>query len=168
MIAVPYEIANDDNNPLDLIEDLAGVKGWKFTRGDQDYITVTIPGQKTSYEVSMEWQEEYSALLFACSVPLEISDDNYDIAADTLEQVNENLWLGHFDLSNKGVYPTFRHTFLLRMIPAAIAIELIADVFEIAVAECNRFYATFQLAQAGDTRLQENLHAAIFETVGEA
>ena len=89
-------------------------------------------------------------------------------AARTLEHINQNLWLGHFDLSNKSTYPTFRHTMLFRMIPSGIAVDIVQDLIEIAIAECNRFYSTFQMLQKGDVGLQDNLHAATFETVGEA
>jgi hypothetical protein len=168
MIGTPFELAHDDNNPLDMIEDLSESKGWTFSRTDDEFLVVTVPGQKAKYEICMEWQEEFSALLFACSMPVEIAPEHYDIAARTLEQVNQNIWLGHFDMSNKNTYPTFRHTILFRMIPTGIAVDIVQDIVEIAVAECNRFYTTFQLVQAGDTRLQDNLHAAIFETMGEA
>lgn len=168
MIGVPFELTHDDNNPIDMVEELAEAKDWVFTRLDDTGINITLPGQKAQFEVSMEWQEEFSALLIACSLPLEIKPAHLEMAAQALEQINQNMWLGHFDLSNKGKHPTFRHTLLLRMIPTGIAVDLIADVFDIAIAECNRFYTTFQLAQAGDVRLHDDLNAAVFETIGEA
>ncbi|MCK4945861.1 MAG: YbjN domain-containing protein [Alphaproteobacteria bacterium] len=168
MISIPYELAHEDGNPINMVEYLIESKGWKFSRHDEEAISIVIPGQKASFDVSIEWQEEFSALLFACSIPLEIADANYDMAAKALEQINQNLWLGHFDLSDKKKFPTFRHTLLLRMIPAGIAVDIVADVFDVAVAECNRFYTTFQLAQAGDIRLHDDLNAAVFETIGEA
>jgi hypothetical protein len=169
MRSAPFELPhNDDANPLNMVEDLAHSKGWKFTRHDDDLMTIMVPGQKVEYEVCLEWQDEFSSLLFACSLPLEIAEAHYEIAARTLEQINQNLWMGHFDLSNQNIYPTYRHTLLCRMLPVGISIDMIADVFDIAVAECNRFYTTFQLVQAGDVRLQDNLHAAVFETIGEA
>lgn len=169
MISAPFDIATeDDANPLDLIEDMVEGKGWTITRSDDDLLIAAVPGQKAKYEICMEWQEEFSALLFACSLPLEIGPAQYEAAARTLEQINQNLWLGHFDLSNKNKHPTFRHTMLFRMIPSGIAVDIVQDLVEIAVAECNRFWATFQLVQAGDVGAQDNLHAAVFETVGEA
>lgn len=165
---LPFELAHNDNNPLDLVEEFCEGKGWTFTRHDDNALGVTLPGQKAKLEVNMEWQEEFSALLVACSVPIEISEQNDALAVDALATINENMWLGHFDLSHKGKFPTFRHTLLLRMIPAGIAVDLVADVLDLAVAECNRFYNTFLMAEAGDTRLHDDLHAAVFETVGEA
>lgn len=168
MISAPFDLAHDDNNPLDMVEELLQSKGWNFSRTDDDFLVINVQGQKVDYEVCMEWQEEFSALLFACSLPIEIVEANYEIAARTIEQINQNMWLGHFDLSNKGCYPVFRHTLLFRMIPTGIAVDLVNDVMEIALAECDRFYTTFQLVQAGDVRLHDNLQAAIFETLGEA
>lgn len=168
MIAVPFELAHDDNSPLDMVEDLIEAKGWKCTRQDSDFLAVEMQGQTTSFEVCMEWQEEFSALLFACSMPIAISEKNYEMATQALEHINQNMWLGHFDLSHPASRPTFRHTLLLRMIPTGIAVDIINDLLDIALAECNRFYTTFQLIQSGDARLQDNLGAAVFETIGEA
>jgi len=169
MISAPFDLAQDDDaNPLDLVEDFVESKGWQVTRSEDDLMIFTVPGQKAKFEVCMEWQEEFSALLFACSMPLNIAPDQREAAAKATEQINQNLWLGHFDLSNKNTHPTFRHTLLFRMIPSGIAVDIVQDVVEIAIAECNRFYSTFLLVQAGDTGLQDNLHAATFETIGEA
>lgn len=168
MMGAPFELSHDDNNPVNMIEELAQSKDWAFSRYDDATINITMPGQKTKFDVSIEWQEEFSALLVACSLPVEISAATHEMAVQALEKINQNLWLGHFDLSNQNKFPTFRHTLLLRMIPSGIAVDLVADVLDIATAECNRFYTTFQLAQAGDVRLHDDLSAAVFETIGEA
>ncbi len=168
MINAPFELTHHDNNPLDLVEDLAHTKGWKLVERDSDYMSVIVAGQKSEYEVIMEWQEEFNAVLFSCAIPLQIKDEQYETAARTLEQINQNLWMGHFDLSTKGQSPTFRHTALFRMIPAGIAIDILQDTIDIAMSECDRFFTTFQLVQAGDVRLHDNMSAAVFETVGEA
>lgn len=168
MISIPFELSYEDNNPMDMIEELATSKGWAFKRIEDDVLNIELPGQRSKFDVSMEWQEEFSALLIACSIPLAITDAHYEIAVQALEKINQNLWLGHFDLSNKGKFPTFRHTLMLRMIPTGVAVDILADIFEIAMAECNRFYTTFRLAHEGDVRLHDDLNAAVFETVGEA
>lgn len=167
-MGAPYELTSNDNNPLDMIEEVVQARGWTFERSDNDFMYVDLPGLKESYEVCLEWQEEFSSLLLACSIPVEIDAAHYEMAVKTMEQINQNLWLGHFDLSNKGKFPTLRHTFLFRMIPTGLAVDIVSDVLELAIAECNRFYTTFQMIQAGDVGLQDNLHAAVFETVGEA
>lgn len=169
MISSPFELAHeDDANPLDLVEDMVSEKGWEILRNDEDLLVFRVPGTKMKYEICMEWQEEFSALLFAASMPIEITDKSHEAAAISIEKINSNMWLGHFDLSNKNIYPTFRHTLLFRTVPSGSAVDIVQDVIEIAVAECNRFHTTFQLIAAGDVRRHDDLSAAIFETVGEA
>lgn len=168
MINAPFELPQEDNNPLDLIEDLSREKTWLYTRFDEETLDLVLPGQKTKYDASMEWQGEFSALVIAVIMPIKMQDEHMQVTAEALEKINQNLWLGHFDLSGQGKSATFRHTLLLRGVPANIAIDLIADIFDLAVAECNRFYSTFQLARLGDGRLHDDLHAAVLETVGEA
>lgn len=168
MMSVPYELQQEDSDLLDLIEELAENKKWKCVREDADFLTLTVPALNGTYDICMEWQDEFASLLFACSLPTEITDSNFEAACRALEQINQNLWLGHFDLSNKNRYPTFRYTFLFRMIPSGIGIDVVNDVIEVAVAECNRFATVFQMLQTGDARLQDNISAAVFETVGEA
>ncbi len=169
MMSMPYELAHEDNNPLDLIEEFATGKGWTVLREDDAYLLVKMPGQDATYDAAFEWQEEFSALLFTCTMPLKIDGRHYEAAVRALEQINQHLWLGHFDLSgDKEGAPVFRHTMLMRMIPSGIAVDLAADLADLAVAECNRFHSTFQMLQSGDVRLQDNLSAVVFETVGEA
>lgn len=168
MMGSPFELPREDGNPLDMVEDYTKSKGWRTVRHDDDLMTVIMKGDKGDYEICIEWQDEFSSLLFACSMPLEIGDAHYEMAARALEQINQNLWMGHFDLSNEGKYPTWRYTLLCRLVPSVVATDIAADIIDIAVAECNRFHSTFQLVKEGDIRLQDNLHAAVFETVGEA
>lgn len=168
MIGSPLEVGQEDNNPLDMIEDLVASKGWKFHREDDEFLMIELQGQKEVFEVCLEWQEEFSALLMTCSLPIKISPAHHEIAVRTLEQINQNLWLGHFDLSGRDGSPALRHTLLMRMIPAGLAVDLVHDLLDLTLAECNRFYTTFQLVQAGDVALQDNISAAVFETVGEA
>jgi hypothetical protein len=168
MTVSPYEIPQEDSSPIEMIAEMAQSKGWKVVRAEADYLVLSVKGIKTDLEMCLEWQEEFSALLMGCSIPVEIRDEHYETAAQTLEQINDSLWMGHFDLSNKGLFPTFRHTLLCRMVPFAVVLDLAADAIDIAVAECNRFHTTFQLLQAGDVQLQDNITAMVFETVGEA
>lgn len=167
MISMPFELSYEDNNPLDLIEELVNSKGWKVSESDGEFMVIEAKGDKTTYQMCVEWQEEFSALLFSCAMPVEITDATYETAIRTIEKANQNIWLGHFDLSHKN-RPTFRHTMMLRMIPAGIAVDIAQDLFNLAISECDRFYTTFQLIQAGDIAAVDNLKAVVFETVGEA
>ena len=164
----PFEMTCNENNPLELVEEFVESKGWEFSRPDESYLNISLPGKYSDLDLNLEWQEEFSALLIACSIPVEITPQRYETVTQALEKINQNLWLGHFDLSNKNKYPTFRHTLVLSMIPTNFSANLVTYVTEIAKAECDRFHATFKQAQDGDTNLHDGLQAVVFETVGAA
>jgi hypothetical protein len=63
--------------------------------------------------------------------------------------------------------PLFRHSLLLRG-TSGLAVEQMEDLVDIAVAECERFYPSFQYVVWAGKTPQEALAAAILETVGEA
>ena len=83
-----------------------------------------------------------------------------------LAQLNERLWLGHFDLWTEESVPLFRHTLLVRGGP--LTPEHVEEVVDIAVSECERAYPAFQFVIWGGKTADEAITAAMFETVGEA
>lgn len=165
-----FEHAYHETSPLEMIIDLAESKGFACQRNDDESVDITVTGKHADLTLSMAWQEDYAALLVACYVPVEVTDATREATVKALDTINQNVWLGHFDLSGDGdmLCPTFRYTLLMNMVPAHVSMHLIADVVDVAIAECERFYPTFQQAQEGDIRLYDGLSAIVFETVGEA
>ncbi|HFD15346.1 MAG TPA: hypothetical protein ENJ38_03460, partial [Rhodospirillales bacterium] len=84
-----------------------------------------------------------------------------------LALANEKLWLGHFELWSEEQLPVFRHSVLFREGVTASR-ELIEDLVEIALNECDRFYPAFQFVIWGGKAPEEALMAALLETEGEA
>jgi len=57
---------------------------------------------------------------------------------------------------------------ILIAVPQAATVEQLEDLLDVAIAECERFYPTFQFVIWGGKRPEEALQAALLETVGEA
>jgi hypothetical protein len=95
MTVSPYEIPQEDSSPIEMIAEMAQSKGWKVVRAEADYLVLSVKGIKTDLEMCLEWQEEFSALLMGCSIPVEIRDEHYETAAQTLEQINDSLFVPH-------------------------------------------------------------------------
>ena len=87
---------------------------WSFERPTDDELMVQIGARRGTYRMTFLWQEEYSAMQFFCEFDLEIPKERYDMTSKVLRDVNENLWLGHFDVPEDSNVPYFRHTTLFR------------------------------------------------------
>ena len=81
--------------------------------------------------------------------------------------VNENLWIGHFDLVAEGAAPVYRHTVPLRGAAGASA-EQLEDLIDAAVVECERFYPALQLVVWGGRSIADALTVARMDTIGRA
>ncbi|MBL1147259.1 MAG: hypothetical protein HND56_08960 [Pseudomonadota bacterium] len=171
MTNAPFEFAysGDSLNPLDLLEELAHGRHWLSERVNENLMYIQAAGKNSQYKLQMEWDDEFNALQL--SVPLEdvrLKDEYLPAAAEIFMKINDTMWMGHFDLSSGENRPTFRHTSMLHTVPSPIAVEMIADITEIAITECDRFYMTFKMLASGDIRSQEAFSIAMFRTAGEA
>ena len=168
MISAPYELSFDDHNPLDLIEDMANQKSWYCERVNGTTLTLQMAGQRSKFDIQLEWQEEFCALQFCCFLGLDIEDQARPVVSDFLMQINENLWLGHFIVDRHTRQPTFRYTMMLEHIPSAVSVEMISDLVELAITESDRFYTTFRMLSEGTITSHDILNTAMLETLGEA
>ena len=44
-----------DGNPVDVVERLATVDRWSFSRANEDEVTILVAGEWTHYQVSFTW-----------------------------------------------------------------------------------------------------------------
>ena len=155
------------SNPLDLVEHIAGKHGWVMDRAGEDELTLTVSGQWTDYHMSLNWRGDLETLHMACAFDAKIPENRLSEVYRLVAQINEQLWLGHFDLSSEEMSPMYRHTVLLRGTSGIVA-EQLEDLLETAIGECERFYPAFQFALWGGKKPHEAMEAAMLETVGEA
>ena len=100
-------------NPVDVIEHVAALEDWSFERSGDDEITVSIGGRWCDYHVSVSWMEDVEALHLACAFDLRVTEPRRAEVMRLLTMINEQMWLGHFDLwTGEGVV-MYRHALLL-------------------------------------------------------
>lgn len=154
-------------NPVDVIEHVAALEDWLFERSGADEITVSITGRWAEYHVSFSWMEDVEALHLACAFDLKVTEPRRAEAMRLLTLVNEQMWLGHFDLwSGEGVV-MYRHSLLLSggAEPTARQVE---GMLTAAIEACDRYYQAFQFVVWAGKPAQEALEGALFETMGRA
>ncbi|MBH0239304.1 type III secretion system chaperone family protein [Methylobrevis albus] len=154
-------------NPVDNIEMIAAQNDWSFERAGEDEITVSVTGNWCDYHVSFSWMEELEALHLACAFDLKVLETRRNEVIRLLALVNEQLWLGHFDLWQEEGIVMYRHALLLAGAVEA-SDEQIEGMMENALESCERFYQAFQFVIWGGKTARESLEMAMMETVGEA
>ena len=161
---------NDDGNPIDLVEDLASANTWRYNRVSDNDLQITIPSKWSELTMFVTWQDEFSALLIACQISSLQTPSELELAmSDLLQDINQKLWLGHFDLSEERKTPTFRYTCLMRHMDAVACLGNIEDVFDVTLDEIERFYPAIQMICAGQVHHnRETLSTAMLQPIGEA
>jgi hypothetical protein len=155
------------SNPLDLIERLAALNDWSFDRDSDDELSVAVTGGWAEYHVAITWLSEVESIHIACAFDLKVPDRRRGEVLNLVSLVNEQLWLGHFDLwSNENVV-MYRHALLLSG-GAEPTEEQAAGLIKAAIDACERYFQAFQFVVWAGKSAREALEGALLETVGEA
>jgi hypothetical protein len=154
-------------NPLDVVERVAGGNDWSFERAGDDEITILIRGRWTDYQISFTWMHDIEALHLACAFDLKVTDRCRGEVQQLISLVNEQLWIGHFDLWAKDGIAMYRHALLLAGGVEASGRQCEA-LLGTALEACERYFPAFQFVQWAGKTAREALDATMFETVGEA
>lgn len=139
----PFEEAN---NPLECAEELFQAHGWNFEKINADEIIVELETNIAPYRLHFIWQEDHNALLFACEYSsISIHEDNMEQLSASLMEINNRIWLGHFETNPTTRTPIFRHTSLFRGAGDTSGASHMEDLIDIALHECDRFFSAFQV-----------------------
>lgn len=154
-------------NPVDVVEHLAAIKDWAFDRAADDEIAIAVTGRWTDYQVSFTWMDGIEALHLACAFDCRVPIRRVTEVLALIALVNEQLWVGHFDLWSRDGVVMFRHALLLPggMEPSGKQCEVL---LEAALEACERYYQAFQFVVWAGKSAREAIDAAMFDTAGEA
>ena len=158
---------NDDAAPVEMLGSLFEAHGWSFEYVNDDEVCAEIPGSWTTYQLRGVWRADDRVLQLLCLPEVRVPSQKRRAAHELLALINEQLWLGHFDIWSQGGVLLYRHGLmlgdegLLGPGQAQLAVEA-------AIEECDRFYPVFQFILWGDKTPAEALAAAMVDAAGEA
>lgn len=167
MSLVEIEDVARQANPIDLVENIASLNDWAFDRGGDDEITISVSGASSDYHCSFTWMDDIEALHLACAFDLRVPERRRAEVLELLRMVNEQLWLGHFDLWLQEGVVMFRHALLLSGGAEASGRQCEA-LMDAATEACDQYYQAFQFVVWAGKTAREAMEAVLFETVGEA
>ena len=160
--------ANDrPEHPLDVVERLASLRDWIFDRVETDEMSVSVAGRWAEYHVAFTWIEEVEALHVAAAFDLKVPERRRAEILRLVSLVNEQLWIGHFDLWSSDSVVMFRHALLLTDGIAPTQGQC-AALMKAATDACERYFQAFQFVLWAGKSARESLDAVLFETEGEA
>ncbi len=158
---------DDDAAPVDMLASLFEARGWPCEFVAEDEISGEIKGSWANYTVRGIWRREDHVLQLLCLPDIRVPEDKRSLVYELLALVNEQLWVGHFDIWSNGSVLLYRHGLLLgdegllSLAQAQVAVEA-------AIEECDRFYPAFQFILWGDKTPVEALAASLVDAAGEA
>lgn len=161
------EMTGQEAAPLEMLAALFEARGWATERESDEEVCAEVKGNWTRYQLRGIWREHDHVLQLLALPDISVSDDKFGNIHEALGLINEQLWLGHFDMwSNNGMV-LYRHGLML---PSNGMLELdqAQILVETALAECDRFYPVFQFILWGDKSPKDALAAALIDTMGEA
>jgi hypothetical protein len=154
-------------NPLEVVEHLASTNDWSFERAGDDEITLLVRGKWTDYQVSFTWMYDIEALHLACAFEFKVPERWRAETQQLISMINEQMWVGHFDLWINDGLIMYRHALVLTGGVLASGAQCEA-LLSTALDSCERYFPAFQFVVWAGKSARESLDAAMFETAGEA
>ena len=154
-------------NPLEVVERVATTHDWSFERAGEDEITILVRGKWSDYQVSFTWMHDIEALHLACAFELKVPERCHATTQQLISLINEQMWVGHFDLWTQDGIVMYRHALVLAGGVAASSRQCESRLGT-ALDACERYFPAFQFVVWAGKSAREALESAMFETAGEA
>ncbi len=154
------------SNPIDLVEHLALANDWDFDRSTEDELTLTVQGTWCHYQISVSWHDQMEVLHLACAFDLKVPPGRLGQVYELISRINEQLWVGHFDLwTGEGVLLYRQGLMLNDADPTPRQCEALLQG---ALESCERYYQAFQFVIWAGKSPPDALATIMFETQGQA
>jgi hypothetical protein len=110
---------------------------------------------------------DIEALHLACAFEFKVPERCRGEVQQLISLINEQMWVGHFDLWTQDGLIMYRHALVLAGGVEASSRQCEA-LLGTALDACERYFPAFQFVVWAGKGAREALDAAMFETAGEA
>lgn len=159
--------SSDDAAPVEMLAALFDARGWPCEIVSEEEMTGEVQGSWAKYQIRGIWRAEDNVLQLICLPDIRVTSEKRAQAHELLSLVNEQMWLGHFDMWSNSDVLLYRHGALLSD-DGMLSITQAQALVETAIDECDRFYPAFQFVLWGDKSPRAALDSALVDAAGEA
>jgi hypothetical protein len=169
-MTIELQISGKPDSPIDVLESWYGAHSWAHDRIGDEEIVAACDGSWGQYELRGVWREDDRVLQFLAFPDIKVPEPQFAAIYETVGLINEQLWLGHFELWSGNGSLVFRHAAMLDgdEEEVTLSLEQVDALVDAAVGELDRFYPVFQFVLWGGKSPAEAIAAAMVETQGEA
>jgi hypothetical protein len=160
-------IIDSPNHPLEVVEGIANDNNWSFERSGEDEVTIVSKGEWTDYQLSFTWMGEIEALHLACAFDMKIPQARRGEVQRLIAAINEQLWIGHFDIWTHTGMIMHRQALVLPGGLTASSAQC-ESMLAGAIHACERYFPAFQFVVWAGKSTAEAMSAAMFDTEGVA
>lgn len=173
MTSLQSDDFSDGAAPIDTLEHYFRSHDWAFERDGDEEIVATVKGSWSDYELRGLWRQDDQVLQFIAMTGISAAAAPTGAERGALYEllglVNEQLWIGHFELWSSDGALLFRHALLLDGVEDnGLSLPQAHALIDAAIEECERYYPAFQFVLWGGKTPRDALAAALTETEGEA
>ncbi len=154
-------------SPCDLLEEIFESNSWPYERYGDDEIKIEVSGDWCNYSMYFYWNEARECFFTSVRISLKLPDGDLRHYAHLLQLLNVQMNIGHIDISPIDGCPTWRLTVPVRGM-GTITREMVEDIIDFALDECDKTYPAFQLYLFGKHSPEEAVNSVMFETTGIA
>jgi len=158
---------SDDAAPVDMLAALFEARGWPCRSLSEEEILGEIQGSWGKYQLRGIWRHEDRVLQLLSLPDIRVPREKMRDAYELLALVNEQLWLGHFDIWSQGDMLVYRNGVMLGA-DGLLGLDQAQALVETAIDECDRFYPAFQFVLWSDKAPRDALASALIDAAGEA
>jgi hypothetical protein len=159
--------AETRDNPLAMVESMALRNDWSFERSVEDEVAIAVAGKLVNYQVSFTWMDAIKVLHLSCAFEVKIPQARLAETQRLIANINEQMWVGHFDVWSQTGTVMFRHSLLLAG-GVSTSDRQCEAVLGKALDACEHYFPAFQFVIWAGKSAREAMDAVMFVTSGEA
>lgn len=165
--AAAIDWIEEEISPLLVFGALFEARGWSCCTRSHEEVSAKVEANWGSYHLRFIRRRSDPVMQAVCVPDIRVPDAKQNLLARLLALINEQVWLGHFEIWSHGNLLVYRHAFMLGD-EGEVTLAQAQIVAETAIEECDRFYPAFQFALWSDKSPEEALEAAMIDAAGEA